>query len=226
MVAATTLYRSSIGKKVVMAVTGLILVGFVVAHMYGNLKVFQGAEKVNHYAEFLRTVGDPLVGYGQLLWVMRVVLLASVVLHMVAAWQLVHQNQESRPVRYRQRNNVQASYASRTMRWGGVIVLLFVIYHLLHFTTGTVHPNFVQGDVYHNAVWGFRVWYVSLFYILAMLALGMHLYHGIWSMFQTLGFNSRTYTRLLRGLAIVVAVAVVLMGISVPIAVLAGVVSA
>ena len=224
MTATLMLYRSSIGKKVVMALTGVILVGFVIVHMLGNLKVFQGAEKVNKYGVCLREVGDPVFGHGQVLWIVRIVLLVSVILHIVAAYQLTRISQASRPVAYAQRRPVQASYASRTMRWGGVIILLFVIYHLLHFTTGTLHPGFEEGDVYGNVVAGFRVWYVSAFYIAAMVALGLHLYHGVWSMFQTLGLNNATYTKLWRGVAIVAALAVALGNISVPIAVLIGLV--
>ena len=154
-------------------------------------------------------------GNEQLLWIARIVLLVSVVLHMVAAYQLVQINHQSRPVRYARPGVVQASYASRTMRWGGIIIFLFIIYHLLHFTTGTVHPNFVPGDVYHNLVTGFQVWYVSLFYILAMVALGFHMYHGVWSMFQTLGLNSSRYTRGLRWFATIAAAVVAIGNISI-----------
>jgi len=221
MVSAVTLYRSTIGKKVVMALSGLILVGFVVAHMAGNLKIFQGAEKINAYGVFLREVGDPILGHEQALWIARLVLLAAVGLHIVAAYQLTRLDQASRPVAYARKKR-QTSYASRTLRWGGVIILLFIIYHLLHFTTGQAHPDFREGDVYHNVVVGFQYWYVSAFYIAAMIALGFHLYHGVWSMFQTLGLNSVRYNSLLRGVAVVTALAVVLGNISIPIAVLAG----
>ena len=227
MAAALTLYRSSIGKKVVMALTGFILVGFVVAHMIGNLKVFQGEEKLNAYAVFLREVGGPIFGHEQLLWIVRIVLLGSVVLHIVAAYQLAHMSLASRPVRYaygRRRSPLMGvrGYASRTMRWGGVIILLFVIYHLLHFTFGTVHPEFVRENVYGNMVTGFQVWYVSAFYIAAMVALGLHMYHGVWSMFQTMGLNNPRVNSILRGLAMLTAAAVVIGNVSVPIAVLAG----
>ena len=222
MAAVLGLYRSSIGKKVVMALTGFVLVGFVIAHMVGNLKAFQGPEKLNAYGVFLRDVGGPIFGHEQLLWIVRLVLLASVVLHIVAAVQLAHGELAARPVRYAYHKKVQATYASRTMRWGGMIILLFVIYHLLHFTVGAAHPSFRSGDIYHNLVSGFQVWYVSAFYIAAMIALGLHLYHGVWSMFHTLGLNNRTYNRLLRGTAGVVAGAVALGNISIPVAVLVG----
>lgn len=224
MVSALTFYRTSIGKKVVMAVTGFILIGYVVVHMVANLKVFQGREALNAYGVFLRTVGGPVFTEEQLLWVARIVLLGAVVLHMVAAYQLTRRSTASRPVPYARTPPVQTNYAARTMRWGGVIIILFVIYHILHFTTGTVHPNFEHGDIYHNVIAGFQVWYVAAFYIAAMLALGLHLYHGVWSMFQTIGWNNARYTRPLHIFAAVVAVAVVIGFISVPIAVLTGLV--
>jgi succinate dehydrogenase / fumarate reductase cytochrome b subunit len=234
MVSTLTLYRSTIGKKVVMALTGLILVGFVVVHMLGNLKIFLGAEAINTYAGFLREVGEPLLPYETLLWIARLVLLASVVLHITAATQLTLLDRASRPQRYAVKK-VTTSYAARTMRWGGVIIVLFIIYHILHLTLGRVgyapgayrpeDPN--NGfQVYSNIVNGFSVWPVSLFYIVAMLALGFHLYHGVWSMFQTLGWNSRKWDGLLRGLAIAIAVGVVVGNISIPIAVLTGILKA
>lgn len=233
MTGVSTIYRSSIGKKAIMAITGFILVGFVFIHMVGNLKLYLGAESINAYAGFLRDVGEPLFPREFLLWVARIVLLASVGLHLLMAYQLTRLDLASRPVGYRSKRTVQASYASLTMRWGGIIILLFVIYHLLHFTFGVVgyapggyrpeDPN--NGfQVYSNVVNGFRVWPVSLFYILAMLALGLHLYHGTWSIFQTLGLNNSTYNRMWRGIAIVIAAAVVIGNISIPIAVLTGVI--
>jgi succinate dehydrogenase / fumarate reductase, cytochrome b subunit len=223
MTAALTLYRSSIGKKAVMAITGLIGIGYLILHMTGNLKIFQGPEHFNEYAEFLRTIGSPVIPERGLLWVIRLVLLAAVALHVTAAYQLTRMDWAGRPVRYAQLRPVQQSFASRTMRWGGVILLLFVIYHLLHFTIGAVHPSFVQGDAYRNVVSGFQIWWVTIFYIAAMLALGLHLYHGFWSMFQTLGLNNVTYTRLLRGLSILVALGISVGFVAVPIAVLFGV---
>jgi succinate dehydrogenase / fumarate reductase, cytochrome b subunit len=222
MAAALSIYRSTLGKKFVMAVTGIILFGFVFAHMIGNLKIYTGEEHFIEYAHFLRVVGAPLFGNSQLLWIMRLVLLISVVLHIVAAYQLTMISRRSRPVAYARRRDVQASYASRTMRWGGVIILLFVIYHLLHFTFGSAHHDFERDNVYHNVVSSFQLWYVSLFYILAMLALGMHLRHGLWSMFQSLGLNNKRWNGLLRAFATVFAVVVVAGNISIPIAVLLG----
>ncbi|PLS78249.1 MAG: succinate dehydrogenase [Chloroflexi bacterium] len=216
------MYRSTIGKKVAMALTGLILVGFVVAHMLGNLKIFTGSQHLNEYGEFLRTVGEPLFPYSALLWIARIVLLGSVVVHIVAATQLTMLDRASRPERYVFHKKQQATYASLTMRWGGLIILLFVIYHILHFTTGAAHGNFIEGDVYHNVVSGFQVWYVSVVYIAAMVALGFHLYHGVWSMFQTLGLNSSKWNGLLRGLSVLTALVVAGGNILIPVAVLAG----
>lgn len=225
MVPALSLYRSTIGKKVVMAVTGIILVGFVVAHMVGNLKIYLGPQAINDYGHFLREVGEPLFPRETLLWVARLVLLASVGLHILAATQLTLLDRASRPERYAYHKKVQATYASLTMRYGGVIVLLFIVYHLLHFTTGSLHGSFIEGDVYHNVIVGFQNPLVSLFYIVAMVALGLHLYHGVWSMFQTLGWNNRRWNTTLRGLATAIAAVVVLGNISIPIAVLAGLIT-
>jgi succinate dehydrogenase / fumarate reductase cytochrome b subunit len=222
--AVLALYHSTIGKKVVMAVSGFILVGFVVIHMLGNLHLYEGPSKINAYGVFLRELGEPFFSPDQMLWTARVVLLVAAVLHVVAAYQLSRLDLASRPIQYRTRKYVSASYAARTMRWGGVIILLFVIYHILHFTTGTLHPSFVAGDIYHNVVAGFRVWYVSAFYIAAMIALAFHLYHGVWSMFQTLGLNNRARTRFWGGVATFIAAAVALGNISLPLAVLSGVV--
>jgi succinate dehydrogenase / fumarate reductase cytochrome b subunit len=163
-----------VGKKVVMAVTGIVLVGFVIAHMLGNLKIFLGAEAINAYAVFLRTVGEPLFPYGLLLWVVRIILLTCVGLHITAAVQLTRMNWAARPQGYDTKRSIATTYAARTMRWSGVILALFVVYHLLHLTAGVV--GFQPGEfhhlsVYHNVVAGFSVWYVSLFYIVAMACL-------------------------------------------------------
>ena len=211
--------RSSIGRKVVMATTGVILVGFVIAHMIGNLQVYIGPEAMNDYAVWLRQV---LHGAG--LWIARAVLLAAVILHIWAATSLTLSSRKARTVGYREQKWRESTYASRTMRWGGVIILLFVIYHILHMTTGTVHQSFIEGDVYHNFIAGFKVVPVSLFYIVAMLALGLHLKHGVWSMFQTLGVSHPRYIRAAHVLAWIVALVVVVGNISFPLAVMAGIV--
>jgi succinate dehydrogenase / fumarate reductase cytochrome b subunit len=210
---------SSIGRKVIMAVTGAILFGFVLVHMLGNLQVYLGPEALNHYGVFLREL---LHGTG--IWIARAVLLAAVVLHIWSATSLTLDSRRARPDGYRQQKWKESTYASRTMRWGGVILLLFVIYHLLHFTTGTVHQSFIEGDVYHNFVSGFRVVPVSLFYIFAMLALGLHLRHGVWSMFQTLGVSHPRYIRMAHVGAWIFAAVIVIGNISFPLAVLAGIV--
>jgi succinate dehydrogenase / fumarate reductase cytochrome b subunit len=222
--AVLSLYQTTIGKKVIMAVTGLVLVGYVVVHMLGNLHVYEGPEKINAYGVFLREVGGPAVPHEGLLWTVRLVLLLCVGLHIWAAYALTRLDLASRPIGYARRQNIQASYAGRTMRWGGVIILLFIVYHILHLTTGTVHPQFREGDIYGNLVNGFRNPLASAFYIAAMVALGLHLYHGVWSMFQTLGLNDRTRTRLFGSVATVIAAAVTVGNISIPLAVLTGVV--
>ncbi len=226
-VTVMTLWSSSIGKKAVMAITGFLLVGFAIGHMFGNLKIYQGEAKFNAYALWLREVGSPALGHEQFLWLARLILLTATVLHIVAAVQLTRMSYAARPLSYERWEAIQATYASRTMRWGGVIITLFVIYHLLHFTFGAV--GFAPGQykdlsVYRNVVIGFSVWYVSAFYIAAMVALGLHMYHGVWSMFQTLGVNTENASRVYRALATVSSAIVVLGNISIPPAVLVGLV--
>lgn len=218
------LYRSAVAKKAVMAVTGLILFGFVFAHMAGNLKVYGGPEAFNEYAESLRTMFTPIVPREGALWVARLVLLVAVVFHIHSAYAVTMLSREARPVAYRDREFVKASYAARTMRWGGVIVLLFIIYHLLHLTTGHAHHDFVPGDVYHNFVSGFRVWWISAFYILANLALGLHLYHGVWAMFSSLGVTHPRVERWRRTSAAAFAVIITAGNLSFPLSVLLGLV--
>jgi succinate dehydrogenase / fumarate reductase cytochrome b subunit len=216
---STGFFSSSIGKKMVMAVTGLALVGFVVVHMVGNLQAYQGAEAFNGYAAALRR-------YPPLLWGMRSGLLAAAILHVGAAWSLTRANRAARPVGYRRQESRASTYASRTMRWSGVILLLFVVYHLLHLTFGVraVHPEFAHGDAYHNFVTGFQNPLVSAFYIAAMLALGLHMWHGTWSFLQSLGLSRPGHHRWRQVLATLVTAVVVLGNVSFPIAVLAGVI--
>jgi succinate dehydrogenase / fumarate reductase cytochrome b subunit len=216
-------YRSAIGKKAVMAVTGVFLFGWILLHMLGNLKVYTGPEHYNAYAAFLITMGAPLLPNKAALIVVRVLLLIAVWLHIQAATQLTLMNRKARPVGYTDRDYVSATYAARTMRWSGVIIVLFVVYHLLHLTFGTVHPDFIEHDVYHNFVTGFQVWWVSAFYIIANLALGMHLYHGLWSMFNSVGLSHAPFNPWKRTFATVFAVIVTVGNISFPIAVLMGV---
>jgi succinate dehydrogenase / fumarate reductase cytochrome b subunit len=210
---------SSVGKKVVMAVTGIILFGFVTVHMLGNLQAYMGAEPMNHYAEFLQTM---IHGMG--IWVFRGVMLTAVVLHGWAALSLTLSNMAARPVGYRAQQLQAATFASRTMRWTGVILGIFIIYHLLHLTTGTVHPDFVKGNAYHNFVTGFLSVPASIFYIVAQLCLGFHMWHGVWSLTQTLGWSHPRYDKLRRRFAYFMAILVATVNISFPIAVLAGII--
>ncbi len=217
-------YETSVGKKIVMAISGLILWGFVIGHMLGNLKVYMGPDAFNHYAEGLRTVGAPFLGYGQALWLARIVLLAAVGLHIFAAAQLVLASKRARRSGYKKFDSLAFSVASRTMAWGGVTILAFVIYHLMHFTFGNVHPDFIPGDAYHNFVTGFQSVPASLAYVIAMVPLGLHMYHGLWSTFQTLGANNPAYNRWRRPLAATIALAVIVANLSFPLAVLSGVI--
>ena len=200
-----------------MAVTGAILFGFVVGHLIGNLQVYLGPEAMNDYGVFLRELF-----HGTGLWIARAVLLAATILHVWAATSLTLESRKARAVGYREQKWRESTYASRTMRWSGVIVLVFIIYHLMHFTFGNAHPSFIEGDVYHNFVAGFRSVPVSLFYIFAMILLGLHLRHGFWSMFQTLGVSHPRYMRMAHAAAWIFAALIVLGNISFPLAVLAG----
>ncbi len=215
-------YSTTVGKKIAMAATGILLVGYVIGHMLGNLKIFQGPEKLNSYAEFLRQAGAPVLGHGEFLWMARIVLLAAVAIHIVASAQLTLQSRAARPVGYRNTPHEEFSYASRTMRWGGMIIGLFVVYHILHFTSGSVHGDFVHGDPYHNLVVGFQSWPVAVAYIVAVVMLGFHLYHGVWSMTQTFGINDERVDRMRRPVSLILAVVIVIGYVVVPISILAG----
>jgi succinate dehydrogenase / fumarate reductase cytochrome b subunit len=221
-----TLYKSTIGKKIMMAVTGVILVGYVLGHMIGNLKVFQGAEKIDAYGEFLREMGGPMLGHNQALWLVRGGLLLAFVIHVVAALQLTLTGQRARPEGYGRRLDREAStYASRTMRYGGFFLLVFVIFHLLHLTLGTVHPDFEHGAIYHNLQVAFESSLTAGVYVLAMIALGFHLFHGIWSGFQTLGLNHPRYNRYRRPLAVGLAIVIAVGFLAVPISFFTGILS-
>lgn len=222
--ARTKFADTSVGKKILMAITGLVLYGFVIGHMVGNLKVYMGPEAFNHYAEGLRTLGAPLFARGQLLWIARIILLFSVSVHIIAAVKLALRSRRARKIPYKKYDGLEFSYASRTMLWGGLAILAFVIFHLLDLTFGTVNPAFIRGDAYHNFVTTFQRVPVALAYILAMIPLGMHLYHGFWSMLQTLGANNPKYNRMRRPFALTLALLITLGNISFPVAVLAGVI--
>jgi succinate dehydrogenase / fumarate reductase cytochrome b subunit len=219
MTTGVSFFGSTIGKKVVMALSGIVLFGFVLAHMAGNLQLYLGAHALNEYSVFLR---EMLHGTG--LWIARAVLLTAVGLHIWAATSLTLEAWGARPEGYRATHHRESTYASRTMVWSGPILLLFIVYHILHLTLGTVHGSFIEGDVYHNVVAGFSVWPVSAFYIVAMLALGLHLRHGVWSMLQTLGLSHPRWNRLRAAFANLFALVVVVGNISMPVAVLAGLV--
>jgi succinate dehydrogenase / fumarate reductase cytochrome b subunit len=217
--------RSSVGMKILMAVTGAILLIFVIVHFVGNLKVYMGAEEFNHYAEGLRTFGSPFFARGQLLWLLRIGLIVAVLIHIWAAVSLTLQSRRARKVRYRQTESLAFSYASKTMVWGGLTILAFVVFHLLHLTFGTVHPDFVPGDAYSNFVVGFQSWPVSIAYIVAMVPLGFHLYHGTWSAFQTMGANNPRYNPVRRPVALTIAILIAAGNALFPIAVLSGIVA-
>ncbi len=212
-------WESTNGKKVVMGATGFILFAFIVGHMLGNMQIYAGADKFNGYGHFLH-------GVPELLWIVRIGLLAAVGLHIWASVGLAVRKTKARPVGYARRQNTVSSYASRTMYWSGPILLAFVIYHILHLTAGVVHPgsSFQEGDVYGNTVGGFQVWYVSAWYIFSMILLGLHLRHGVWSMFQSLGINHPRHTPILQKAAIAFAVIVTAGFISIPVSVLLGLV--
>jgi succinate dehydrogenase / fumarate reductase cytochrome b subunit len=210
-------YASMVGKKVIMGVTGLIGVGFVILHSLGNLLVFRGAPAINAYSHFLKSTGE-------LLWALRAVLIVSVILHVTAAVQLTRQSRAARPVGYARNERQVATVASRTMRWGGVLLLVFIVLHILHFTTGTLRPAgvFSNADVYANVVSSFRIWWVALFYVVAMIALGLHLFHGAWSSVRSLGVSPTSPQPLHRRISMVIAIFVWAAFTAVPLAVFAG----
>ena len=203
-----SLYRSSVGKKILMALSGAFLFGFVVLHMLGNLKVFYGEESFDAYAEFIRAVGYPAIPHSGVLWALRIALLLAVLLHITAAFQTWSQSRSARTQGYRKLDDLSFSYASRTMRWGGVIIGLFIVYHILHFTTGQAHPDFIPGRAYHNFIVGFQNPLVLGFYLIAQAALCLHLYHGLWSATQTMGLNHPRYNAMRRPVALGIALAI------------------
>lgn len=222
------LYTSSVGKKTTMAVSGLIIVGWLFGHMVGNLKVFLGRSEagihhIDEYAEFLRALGEPVLPAGVGLWGLRLLMLALIGVHILSATQLYLQSKAARSHGYAKEESISFSYASRTMRWGGVIILLYVVYHLLHLTVGSVHPDFQHGEVYNNLIIGFRSPIVVGAYTVALLALGLHLHHGLWSIFQTLGASHPRYDDLRRPFATVLTIIIVAGFLAVPFAVLTGI---
>ena len=210
-------YASMVGKKVVMGVTGLIGVGFVIIHSLGNLLVFRGPAAINAYSHFLKSTGE-------LLWALRIVLILAVVLHVIAAMQLTLQSRAARPVGYAKHEPQVATLASRTMRWGGALLLVFIVLHILHFTTGTIRPagSFSSQDVYANIITSFRIWWVALFYVVSMIALGLHLFHGAWSSVRSIGISPSSPQPLHRRVSLVIAVLVWAAFTSIPVAVVTG----
>ena len=226
-------YGSAIGKKAVMAVTGIIVLGFVLIHMIGNLKLYLGEDEfgvkhIDTYGEWLRTVGEPAIPENGVLWIFRVVLILSFLLHIHAATTLTLLNRKARPVKYQGgRKYTAADYAARTMRWSGVIVGLYLVFHLMDLTWGTsgvASDSFEKGAVYSNLVESFSRWPVAGVYIVANVLLGIHIYHGAWSLFQSLGLNARRFNPWRRWFAIAFAAVIVIGNVSFPVAVLAGIV--
>lgn len=213
---AIAFYRSLVGKKVIMAVTGVLLFLFIVEHLVGNLLIFLGPKAFNDYAAFLKSTGE-------LLWVARVVLLAALILHIWSAYQVTVAGWRARPVSYMVRKDTETNYAARTMIYSGPLIFLYVIYHLLMFTFLTTGPGYSKTDIYRNVVLAFHVPLIASVYIAAMLVLGFHLYHGTWSMLQTLGITYPEKSWLRWGLIPAVAVIIAAGFISIPVAVLAGV---
>ena len=220
---ASRFYDATIGKKAVMAVSGAVLFGFIVGHLVGNLQIYSGPDKVNHYARFLQSMPGPL-------WGARIVLLLLVILHVWSAFELWLLAREARPVAYRKKSNPNSSYASRTMIWSGPIIGAFVIYHLLHFTFGTLLPGGLARlengdvDVYRNLIAGFSQPLVTAFYVIAVSLLGVHLYHGLSSMFQSLGVSHPSYTPRFKQFAAAASILISAGNISIPLSVLAGLV--
>lgn len=224
------LYGTAVGKKYVMAITGIMGIGYIVAHMVGNLKMYLGRDAdgiyaIDHYGEFLRELLVPILPRTVMLWILRSGLILALVLHLHAAYSLTVLNRRARPVKYQSARDYQiASFASRTMRWTGAIVLLFIVWHLLDLTGGQVNPDFVRGATYRNVDASLSRVPVAAFYLLANVALGVHLYHGTWSLFQSIGWSSPRFNAWRRALATGLATVVVVGNVSFPVAVLAGIV--
>ncbi|MDQ1498795.1 MAG: succinate dehydrogenase / fumarate reductase, cytochrome b subunit, partial [Actinomycetota bacterium] len=219
------LYQSAVGKKWAMAVTGVMLLGFVFVHMVGNLKVYLGPAQINHYGEWLRDIAVPALPRTVFLWLLRTGLIAAFAVHMHAAWALTRMNHRARPAKYvSERDYVAANFASRTMRWTGIIVILFLFFHLADLTWGSLNPHFVRGNVYHNMAYSFSRVPVAAIYIVANLALAVHIFHGAWSLFASLGVSNPKLVAFRRRFAIGFAAIILLGNISFPIAVQAHVI--
>lgn len=222
-------YATTVGKKVAMAVSGLVLVLFVLGHMAGNLKIFAGIDptsgdyKIDDYGVFLRSMGAEMLGHEGVLWIVRVVLLACVVIHALSGIQLARLNRRAKQQKYEVRSYRSANAASLTMMYGGLFLIVFITYHILHFTTGSVHfDGFVEGQIYSNVYSAFRHYGIAGFYVVAMGLLAAHLYHGTWSMFQTLGVDTPRWNKGIRTAAKVVSIAIFLGFSSVPVGIAVG----
>ena len=216
------LLHTAVGRKVLMALSGIVLFGFVLAHMAGNLKLYQGSVALNEYAVHLRTLGEPIFPPRSILWALRLGLIAAAAVHVAAAWSVSRQSLVARGQRYEVTTRVQTTFAARTMRWTGVIILLFALFHLADLTWGSANPGHVPGDVYHNVVASFSRWPVAALYVLANLALGFHLFHGLWSLFQTLGLNNPRFNACRRVFAAIFAALITAGNVSFPVSVLMG----
>jgi len=219
--------RSTIALKILMAVSGVVFIAFVLMHMYGNLQAFAGHDAFNEYAEHLRTFGQPMLPYTGLLWVIRVALLVSLVVHVTCAVALWRRAKRARTIKYVVKKNKHSTWASHLMRWGGVTLLLFIVWHLLNFTIGKVNPTGgPTNDPYNLLVDTFDTWWLTLIYLFAMAMLGAHLHHGIWSSLQTLGLTNKEHARdRAKGFGLILAL-IITVGFSlVPIFVLAGVIT-
>ena len=219
--------RSTIALKMLMAVSGIIFIGFVLAHMYGNLKAFSGHDAYNEYAAHLRSLGEPMLPHAGFLWVLRAVLIVSLAVHVAAAFALWRRAQRARSIKYVVKKNKHSTYASRLMRWGGLTLLLFIVWHLLNFTIGKVNvTGGATNDPYNLLVDTFDTWWLTLIYLFAMAMLGAHLHHGIWSSLQTLGMTNKAASRA-RAKQVSFTLAVIIAGgfSLVPIFVLAGVIT-
>ena len=221
------LYRSSVGKKILMAFTGFIWIGFLAGHMLGNLKAFQGAGAFDSYAHHLRIFGEPILPYKGFLWIFRTVMFLALAIHVLFSWQTSRQSWAARTTGYRKQQSLNFDFASRWMRWTGVLILAFLVFHILHMTTGTLHsPTFeaettTQSFAFHNLVTGLVNPWMAAIYVVAMVAILFHLWHGVWSIFQTLGGNHPKYTGWRRPFAVLVSIVIFLGFVSIPVAILA-----
>ena len=219
------LWRSSIGKKAVVAVTGLIMVAFLLLHMLGNLKIFFGPTDFDGYAHWLRRIGEPVLHGAWFLWIQRAVLVVAVIAHIVASAQLSYRDLKARPVKYTGGQRWQATVTTRYMRTGGVILLLFIVWHLLNLSAGAAVPNFDEAHPYANIVADFSKWWMNVIYIVGMIFVGLHIHHGFESSFRTLGLHRPNRAKAIKYTGDTLAVAIAGGFIAVPVAVMTGLVS-